>query len=425
MQKLEIKRENAILVGLCLNKKHYEQKQLSLDELERLAETAGITTVGKLIQNRNFVDKTYFVGKGFVAIAIDEMEAAEADILIFDNELSPSQSRNIEKKFNVNVTDRTEVILDIFHQHARTKEAKLQVKLAELQYQLPRLKKLWSHLDKERGAAGGSSGAARGMGEKQLEIDKRQIRLEMRKTVHELDKIDTQQLTQRKKRMSMKKVCLVGYTNAGKSTLFNQMTDAGVMVQDQLFATLDSTARSIEMEKGRDIIISDTIGFISDLPHNLVASFRATLKDVQDADLLLHIVDASDPNCKHYIKEVHKVLKQIESNKIPQLLVWNKIDLIAENSSEIIPADSEKSIKISAKTGDNIEQVLKMIDKILYKAAEYELLIPHNEQKIINTLHKLAKITKTDYQGNGVKFTAKINQEDYRIFEKFVISVCP
>lgn len=425
MQKLKIKRENAILVGLCLNKKHYEQKQLSLDELERLAETAGITTVGKLIQNRNSIDKTYFVGKGFVAIAIDEMEAAEADILIFDNELSPSQSRNIEKKFNVNVTDRTEVILDIFHQHARTKEAKLQVKLAELQYQLPRLKKLWSHLDKERGAAGGSSGAARGMGEKQLEIDKRQIRLEMRKTVHELDKIDTQQLTQRKKRMSMKKVCLVGYTNAGKSTLFNQMTDAGVMVQDQLFATLDSTARSIEMEKGRDIIISDTIGFISDLPHNLVASFRATLKDVQDADLLLHIVDASDPNCKHYIKEVHKVLKQIESNKIPQLLVWNKIDLIAENSSEIIPADSEKSIKISAKTGDNIEQVLKMIDKILYKAAEYELLIPHNEQKIINTLHKLAKITKTDYQGNGVKFTAKINQEDYRIFEKFVISVCP
>ena len=193
MQQLEIKRENAILVGLCLNKKHYEQKDLSLDELERLAETAGITTVGKLIQNRNSIDKTYFVGKGFVAIAIDEMEAAEADILIFDNELSPSQSRNIEKKFNVNVIDRTEVILDIFHQHARTKEAKLQVKLAELQYQLPRLKKLWSHLDKERGAAGGSSGAARGMGEKQLEIDKRQIRLEMRKTVHELNKIDTQQ----------------------------------------------------------------------------------------------------------------------------------------------------------------------------------------------------------------------------------------
>lgn len=420
MQNLQNEQEKAILVGVCLQKEDNDQKKLSLNELERLAETAGIITADKFIQNRNRIDKTYFTGKGFIENVVNEMMKANAEVLIFDNELSPSQARNIEKDFNVNVIDRTEVILDIFHQHARSKEAKLQVKLAELQYQLPRLKKLWSHLDKERGAASGSSGAARGMGEKQIEIDKRQVRLRMKKVVDDLRKIDKQRSTQRKRRKNMKKVCLIGYTNAGKSTLFNRISGADVIVQDKLFATLESTARAIEMEKGRDILLSDTVGFISDLPHNLVASFRATLKDVQDADLLLHAVDSADPNFKQYIKEVRKVLKQIDSDNIPQILVLNKIDLLEGQDFGMTLSADESSISISAKTGKNIDLLLQKVDEILYKAKEYELIIPHTDQKIINRLHELAKITKKEYHGKGVKFIAEINQEDLRFFRDYL-----
>ncbi|MBT3755074.1 MAG: GTPase HflX [Candidatus Cloacimonetes bacterium] len=410
----------AILVGVCLRPKDYDKKKTSLDELSRLADTAGVEVVGKFIQKRQKPDKAYYVGKGFLAEAILETEDENPGLIIFDNELSPSQGRNTEKEFEMDAIDRTEVILNIFHDHARTRESKLQVKLAELQYQLPRLKRLWGHLDREKGQASGSGGASRGMGEKQIEIDKRLIRKEIAKVKGELNKVFLHKETQSKQRESVKKVCLVGYTNAGKSTLFNRLTDAGVLVEDKLFATLSTTSRKLSLTKGRNMILSDTVGFISNLPHHLVASFRATLKDVVDADLLLHVIDSADELFPDYIEEVQKVLEQIEADEIPQMMILNKSDEADLIKLKFYLEAHEDSISISAKKGENIEELLQKVDDNLHSANKYALLIPHTEQKAVNLLHKLAQIESTEYVEEGVQIIAIINQEDLHKFERFL-----
>ena len=410
----------AILVGVCLRPSEYDKKRTSLDELERLADTAGVEVVGKFIQKRQKPDKAYYAGKGFLAEAIIETEEENPGLIIFDNELSPSQGRNTEKEFEMDVIDRTEVILNIFHNHARTKEAQLQVKLAELQYQLPRLKRLWSHLDREKGQAAGSSGTGRGMGEKQIEIDKRIIRREIAKVKAELKKVFLHKETQSKQRENVKKVCLVGYTNAGKSTLFNRLTDAGVLVEDKLFATLSTTSRKLSLSKGRNMILSDTVGFISDLPHHLVASFRATLKDVVDADLLLHTVDSADDLFPSYIEEVQKVLMQIKAEDIPQMMVLNKSDEADLIKLKFYLKAHENSISISAKKGDNIEELLQKVDDKLHSADKYVLLIPHTEQKAVNLLHELGQVELIEYLEKGAQITAVINQEDMHEFERFL-----
>ncbi len=410
----------AILVGVCLRPSEYEKKITSLDELERLADTAGVEVVGKYIQKRQKPDKAYYAGKGFLAEAIIETVEENPGLIIFDNELSPSQGRNTEKEFEIDTIDRTEVILNIFHDHAKTRESQLQVKLAELQYQLPRLKRLWGHLDREKGQAAGSGGASRGMGEKQIEIDKRLIRREIAKVKAELRKVFLHKETQSKQRENVKKVCLIGYTNAGKSTLFNRLTDAGVLVEDKLFATLSTTSRKLSLSKGRNMILSDTVGFISDLPHHLVASFRATLKDVVDADLLLHIVDSADDLFPNYIEEVQKVLMQIKAEDIPQMLVLNKSDEADLIKLKFYLKAHEDSISISAKKGENIETLLQKVDDQLHSADKYILLIPHTEQKAVNLLHKLGMVELTEYLEEGVKITAVINQEDMHEFERFL-----
>lgn len=410
----------AILVGVCLRPSEYDKKRTSLDELARLADTAGVEVVGKFIQKRQKPDKAYYAGKGFLAEAIIETKEENPGLIIFDNELSPSQGRNIEKEFELDAIDRTEVILNIFHNHARTKEAQLQVKLAELQYQLPRLKRLWGHLDREKGQAAGSGGASRGMGEKQIEIDKRLIRREIAKVKAELKKVFLHKETQSKQRENVKKVCLVGYTNAGKSTLFNCLTDAGVLVEDKLFATLSTTSRKLSLSKGRNMILSDTVGFISDLPHHLVASFRATLKDVVDADLLLHVIDSTDELFPSYIDEVQKVLAQIEAEHIFQMMILNKSDEADNIKLKFYLKAHEDSISISAKNGENIEELLQKVDDQLHCADKYVLLIPHTEQKVVNLLHKLGQVEKIEYLEEGVKITAVINQEDMHEFERFI-----
>jgi len=410
----------AILVGVCMRPRDLEKKKSSLDELERLADTASLEVVGIFIQKRQKPDKTYYVGKGFLAEAINETKEEFPGLIIFDNELSPSQGRNTEKEFELVAIDRTEVILNIFHNHARTKEAQLQIKLAELQYQLPRLKRLWSHLDREKGQAAGSGGTGRGMGEKQIEIDKRIIRREIAKVKAELKKVFLHKETQNKQRENVKKVCLVGYTNAGKSTLFNRLTDADVLVEDKLFATLSTTSRKLSLSKGRNIILSDTVGFISNLPHHLVASFRATLKDVVDADLLLHVIDSADKLFPNYIDEVQKVLVQIKAENIPQMLVLNKSDKADRTKLKFYLKAHENSISISAKNGENIEELLQKVDDQLHSANKYILLIPHTEQKVVNLLHKLGQIESTEYLEEGVKITAIINQEDLHEFERFL-----
>ena len=410
----------AILVGVCLRPNEYEKKRTSLDELARLADTAGVEVVGKFIQKRQKPDKTYYVGKGFLAEAINETKEEFPGLIIFDNELSPSQGRNTEKEFEMAAIDRTEVILNIFHDHAKTRESKLQVKLAELQYQLPRLKRLWGHLDREKGQAAGSGGASRGMGEKQIEIDKRLIRREIAKVKAELSKVFLHKETQSKQRETIKKVCLVGYTNAGKSTLFNRLTDAGVLVEDKLFATLSTTSRKLLLAKGRNMILSDTVGFISNLPHHLVASFRATLKDVVDADLLLHVIDSADELFLSYIEEVQKVLLQIEADEIPQIMVLNKSDEADRMKLKFFLETHEDSISISAKKGKNIEELLQKVDNQLHSANKYILLIPHTEQKVVNLLHKFGQVESSEYIEEGVRITAVINQEDLHEFVRFL-----
>lgn len=403
-----------IIIGVCLNKKDQQGKQNSLQELKKLAETAGLQAEAIYMQNRKHLDATYFAGKGFIAKALAENST---NILLFDNELSPSQARNIEKDYEAKVIDRTELILDIFHAHAKTKEARLQVELAELEYQLPRLKRLWSHLDRERGQASGTGGASRGMGEKQLEVDKRKVRREIALVKKELEKISQQKETQRKNRSKIDKICLVGYTNAGKSTLFNKLTDAGVLVQDKLFATLETTTRTLQLPKGNEAILSDTVGFISNLPHHLVASFRATLKDVQDADLLLHVVDSSDKNSSKYITTVNQVLQQLEAQDIPQILVLNKLDRV-EPKDEI---SSPNSIKISARTGANISQLIEMIDDKLHQNVNVELQIPHTQQQKVYLLHNSAKIVKKEYNEKGLLVEAIINKCDLKRFRKYLV----
>ncbi|MFO7811255.1 MAG: GTPase HflX [Candidatus Delongbacteria bacterium] len=419
----EIPKPKAFLVGICTDSREYEKALTSLDELERLAETADIEVADKFVQNRKTISKSLYAGKGFLEDLKSKMEFVEADLLIFDNELSPMQAKNINKIYGINALDRTEIILDIFHKHAKTKESKLEVKLAELKYQLPRLKKLWSHLDRERGASGSTSGASRGMGEKQIEVDRRIIKDNIRKVTHELEKIMTQKITQRKRRTEAKKICLVGYTNAGKSSLFNRLTGENVLVEDKLFATLDTTSRSIQLEKGSNIIISDTVGFISNLPHNLIASFRATLKDVMDADLLLHIIDISDDSCEDYINSVNSVLKEIGADKIPCFPVFNKIDLLGEYRvrEEIFSDKYKNSIFVSAETGENLEGLKKNIQERVNKTFRRTFLFPFEEQKLIARMYERSDVVSKKYTDYGVMITSIITDESFRSVKKFAV----
>ena len=416
----------AIIVGICLDSNDFIKKEESIEEIKMLADTAGIVVEETLIQRRNKIDSRYFVGKGFMENIYKKMEQNEIGLLIFDNELNPSQGKKILEDFKIVAIDRTELILRIFENHAKTKEAKLQVKLAKLKYELPRLKNKWAHFEKQRVAASskGSSAASRGMGEKQSEIDRRKIREEIGKIQKSLKKILEQHDTQSKQRNKHhKKMCLVGYTNAGKSTLFNAITESSVYVKNQLFATLDTTTKSVNFGKGRDMIISDTIGFVADLPHHLVASFRATLKEVLEADVLLNVVDISDDQFEKHIDDVNNVLKQIEAEGIKQLIVFNKIDKLNDNDHRIdfLKSRFPKAIFVSAKKLWQLDKLRNIIDENLNFSKKHVLLLPHANQKDINLLHELGRISNKNYLSEGLEVEVELNSDDFRKFEKYEI----
>jgi len=413
--------QTAFLAALGRQADKPDDIDASLNELERLADTAGITVLGRYFQRRNKQEKGTFFGKGWLEDIKQKMLQSGAGLLIVNEELSPMQARNIEKDFDIIVIDRTEVILSIFHNHAKTREAKLQVKLAELEYQLPRLRKLWGHFDKERGSARSVGGAAmRGMGEKQIEIDRRIIKRDIAKIKRTISEIIRQKTTQRKQRERIKKICLVGYTNAGKSTLFNALTDAGVLVEDKLFATLDSTTRQLKMDFGGNIVISDTVGFISNLPHHLVASFKATLMEVEDADLLVHMIDCSDERFDEYIEQVNLVLTEIKAQDINQLLVFNKIDKLDSNTVKFLQKRFPDGVFISAAQKSNLDILRKKLDRLLFQVVAYKLLIPYSDGKVVSRLHEIAQILSEDYQENGIHLEAVISDDEKYQFEKYL-----
>jgi GTP-binding protein HflX len=378
--------------------------------------------LGRYTQKRNQPERSTYFGRGWLNEIAEKMHQAQAELLIVNEELSPIQGRNIEKQFSITVIDRTEVILSIFHDHARTREARLQVKLAELEYQLPRLRKLWGHFDKERGSMRAKGGAAsRGMGEKQIEIDKRLIRQQIRRVTHWIETVTHQKETQRKGRDKTLKLCLVGYTNAGKSTLFNALTGAGVLVEDKLFATLDSTSRQLKLSTGQPLVISDTVGFISRLPHHLVASFRATLMEVRDADLLLHMVDVSDERFEYYIDQVNLVLNEIGADQLPQILVLNKIDLLDATYLTLLKRRFPWAVFISASQQDRIPDLLSRVEQALLDTRQLTLHLPFDQGGLASRLHEIADIHTEEYREDGIWLQLSLSGRDLRLVEKYIV----
>ena len=328
MQKNSAKREKAFLVGTVLRGITLSQVEEQLEELKSLADTAGADTLSISTQNRNKPDPATFIGKGKVERIINQSKELECNIIIFNDDVSPTQIKNLQKAAGdeIKVIDRTGLILDIFTKHAKSKEAKTQVEMAQLVYLLPRLSRQWTHLERQMGGIGTRAGA----GETQIEIDRRLIRNQISRLKKELEKIEKQRKVQSHGREGAYRIALVGYTNTGKSTLMNTLTDAEVLVQDQLFATLDTTTRKLELGVGITVLISDTVGFIRNLPHDLIASFRSTLGEIRDVDLLLKVFDASSDSIHEHIDTVEEVLKDLNLSEKSGLTVFNKIDVIRE-----------------------------------------------------------------------------------------------
>ena len=356
------------MVGAMLRGEHKTNSDDTLGELTALAESAGAVIVDRFIQKVNRINPATYIGSGKAEMLAGRVKAKEADVVIFDNDLSPAQIRELEKIVKCKVLDRSELILDIFATRAQTKQARLQVELAQLEYTYPRLTRMWSHLDTVAGAAGGTGAGAvggigtRGTGEKQLEIDRRLVNKRITELKRDIAAIDKRKLREIDGRSDFYTISLVGYTNAGKSTLLNTLTGAHVYVKDQLFATLDTRTRKWQLDSGVEVLLSDTVGFVSKLPHHLVASFKATLEETVNADLLLHVVDASSVDVFEQIKSVEDVLKELGCDQKEMLVLLNKSDNIANKATfESVQTVFPEALSISAKTGLNLDRLAEAI----------------------------------------------------------------
>ena len=407
----EIPRERAVLAGVHLPIAWSGGLggDADLPELARLADTAGADVVGQVEQRRARPAPRTFLGKGKLEELQELVEENEATLVVFDNDLSPAQGRNLEKVLDVNVLDRTELILDIFADHAKTRQARLQVELAQLQYLLPRLTRLWSHLERQAGGIG-----TRGPGETQLETDRRLINRRIAALNKALGEIETTRQTQVRAREGLYTAALIGYTNAGKSTLMNGITGAGVYVKDQLFATLDATTRRVDVDERRRFLLTDTVGFIRRLPHHLVESFKATLQEVRDADLMVHVVDASSEDPDHQITSVNAVLREIVPGEKATMLVFNKMDLV---DRDLFVNRYERSYPDAVfVAGRSAEGAADLRDSILEKLTSGELIrtvkLPITNLHSLSPFHRTGSVLEQDFEADQCLATLRLTEEE-------------
>ena len=393
----EHKQERAVLVGLnadCFTKEQTATDQ-TLEELEALLETAGGFCTGKVLQNRHTPDAHSFIGEGKAQEVKMLCEFTEATMVVFDNELSPGHIRALEEILEVTVLDRSALILDIFAQRAKTREGRLQVELAQYKYLLPRLSGMGKSLSRQGGGIG-----TRGPGETKLESDRRHIRERISRLETELEQVRQVRGVQRQRRMknSVPVVAIVGYTNAGKSTLLNKLTDAGIPANNRLFDTLDTTSRQLKVSDNLEVVLSDTVGFIAKLPHHLVDAFRATLEELEYADLLLHVIDAADPDREEHIAVVDKLINKLAKPETPVLKCYNKADLVEATDIPI----GEDVVAMSAKSGMGMEKLLKAIEKALDNGRHHILVrLPYSMGGMLDTLHQSAQVLSVEY-GEGI-----------------------
>ncbi len=387
------KQERAILIGVSLPDTTVEEEHESLDELAQLARTAGATVVDRFVQNRTRIDGKTYVGSGMIQRIANAASIHDANLLIFDDDLRPAQGREIEEATSIKVIDRTELILDIFARRAQTKVAHAQVELAQCEYELPRLRRLWNHLERLGGGIG-----TRGPGETQLESDRRFIRERIRILKKTLKGVEVDRAEQRKGRSAATRIALVGYTNAGKSTLMNVLTEAEVFTEDLLFATLDATTRKLDLPGGQSVLLTDTVGLIKKLPHHLVVSFHATLDEVAGADLLLHVVDASRLNCERYMKLASEVLDEIGAGAVTCRLVFNKVDRVTDGGHlERLERVYPGAIFTSATERRGLDVVRRAISAFVESREEtVDLLVPVGDGKTIALVHERGEVLSQD-----------------------------
>ena len=400
-------RDKVVLVGLNspVLKKEENADEDTMEELSALVETAGGETVGIVLQNRPSPDPRTFIGEGKVAEVQLYCENTGATMVIFDNDLSPSQMRVLTELLGVQVLDRCGLILDIFAQRAKTKEGRLQVELAQYQYLLPRLTGMWTHLERQAGTSGKGPIGSKGPGETQLETDRRHIRRKIDKLREDLEEVRRVRATQRQRRQKneIPVVAIVGYTNAGKSTLLNHLTGAGIPANDRLFDTLDTTSRLLTVSDTLDVVISDTVGFIRKLPHQLVEAFKATLEELEYADLLLHVIDVSNPEWQQQAAVVENLIRELGAGELPRIDVFNKSDRLP--AGEIMP-HGEDICSISARTGEGVDKLLEMIASRLDSGSRrVELRIPYDKGGLLDQLYREAKVENVEY-GETIAVTA-------------------
>jgi len=420
-------REKIVLVGVTIPPDTAEETEASLDELALLVDTAGADEVARVTQRRQAPDPPTYVGKGKAEELREVAVSTDCDTVVFDNELTPAQQFNLEKMLGRTAIDRTAVILDIFAQNAHSQEGKAQVELALLRYRLPRLRGRGKALSQQAGgmsAAGGARIGTRGPGETQLEVDRRRLVRRIHRLEAELREIDQHRATQRKaqKTGALHRAVIVGYTNAGKSTLLNQLTDAGVLVEDRLFATLDATTRRLQLPGGESVLMTDTVGFIRKLPHQLVEAFRSTLDVAVDADLLVHVVDASAHDPAANIRAVREVLHEIGAGDVPEVLAFNKADLAPEAAARLAERE-EGSVAFSAVTGQGVDALLETVaGRLRALTRVIDLVIPYDRGDLIAAAHRSGEVLEESPGEGGMRLRGRFDEASMARFTEYVVS---